>query len=195
MSIEPNAFGDLPRVAATAFVHPTAVLIGNVSIGQRCYVGPNAVIRADEPGPDERVAPISIGDDSNVQDCVVIHALKGRSVRVGPRTSLAHGSIIHGPCEIGAACFIGFGAVVFHSTLGEGVLVMHRALVEGATLGDRLLVPAMTAIQCQADAGDLQPPTEEQTAFADAVVRTNLFLAEAGLRLSVGRAVPDRRNG
>ena len=68
------------------------------------------------------------------------------------------------------------------ATLGNGVMVMHRALVRDATLGDRLLVPEMTAVQGDADVGQLQPITEEQAAFADSVARTNHFLAEAGLK-------------
>jgi len=182
MGTEWNAAGDFPKIARTAFVHETATLIGNVWIDDRVFVGPNAVIRADEPGREGKVAPIFIGDAVNIQDAVVIHALAGTSVKIGPRTSIAHAAIVHGPCEIGADCFVGFGAVVYEATLGDGVVVLHRALVEGVTIPPRMHVPSMTAVCREEHVGTLKPVPPEMAAFAEQVCRTNLFLVEAGLR-------------
>ena len=98
--------------------------MGKVIIKSRVFVGPFAVIRADEPGPDGTVQPIVIGEDSNVQDRAVIHALGGTGVSIGPCSSIAHGAIVHGPCDIGRRCFVGFNSVIFRATLGDGALVM-----------------------------------------------------------------------
>jgi len=72
-----NHAGDRPRIAPTAWVHPTAVVIGNVEIADRVLIDPNAVIRADEPGPDGTVGMIALEAEVNVQDGVIIHALGG----------------------------------------------------------------------------------------------------------------------
>ena len=182
MGLEPNAAGDCPEVAPTAYVHPTATLIGKVLVEGRVFVGPHAVLRADEPGADGAVSPVVVCEGANVQDCVVVHALGGTSVRIGPSSSVAHAAVIHGPCEIGADCFVGFGSVVFNATLDRGVLVMHRALVEGVTIPPGLCVPSMVAVGCAEDVRGLVSATPEQVSFAAKVARTNVLLAEAALR-------------
>ena len=146
MGLEPNPAGDFPRVAPTAYVHPTATLIGRVNIKGKVFVGPHAVLRADEPGPYEMVEPIVVGEGANIQDGVVVHALGGTGVRIGPGTSVAHSAVIHGPCEVGSDCFVGFGSVVFNATLGDGVVVMHRALIEGVTIPSARHVPSGAAV-------------------------------------------------
>lgn len=179
MGFERNAVGDYPRVAATAYVHPQATLIGNVVVGERVLVCPHAVIRADELGPDETVQPVLIGNEANVQDAVVIHALGGTGVRVGEGTSLAHGAVVHGPCDIGAHCFVGFKSVVFRSTLGEGVAVMHQALVDGVDVPRGLLVPSMAGVRCEEDVARLSGLSPEDVAFVEKVRKANLRLVEA----------------
>ncbi len=114
--INRNPQGDYPQIDRSAFIHPTAIIIGNVKIGKKVFVGPGAVIRADEPK-----SSIFIGDNCNVQDRVVVHALQNSSVYVDDNTSLSHGCIVHGPCKIGKNCFIGFGSVIFNAELGQGV--------------------------------------------------------------------------
>jgi len=183
MGLEPNHKGDFPAIAPTAFVHDTATLIGHVSIGGGCFIGPHAVLRADEHGPDGTVEPIIVGEEANVQDCVVIHALGGTAVKIGPRSAIAHAAIIHGPCEIGTGCFVGFGAVVFKATLGNGVMVMHRALVEGVAVPSGLCVPSMAVVNSQQHVRSLAPATPEMASFAKEVVQTNKSLAEAGLKM------------
>lgn len=181
MGLYENGAGNYPKVEPTAVVHSTAVLIGNVRVGARVFVGPNAVIRSDEIGSDGTVQPITIGDESNIQDCAVIHALGGTEVKIGQRVSLAHSSIIHGPCEIGSDCFVGFGSVVFKATLGPGVIVMHKALVEGVAIPGGLHVPSMTALRSEMDVGALSRVTEELTDFARDVSRANALLVESAL--------------
>ncbi|MFP4040241.1 MAG: hypothetical protein ACLFS7_06835 [Desulfosudaceae bacterium] len=175
-----NHAGDKPMVAATATIHPSAVVIGNVQIGEKVFVGPNAVIRSDEPCPAGRVEVIVIESEVNIQDGVIIHALGGSPVRIGQGSSLAHGAVIHGPCNVGENCFIGFKTVVFKADLGAGVVIQHQALVEGVVIPAEMHVPSMSGVLTQEDVRQLRPVSPELTAFAQKVRQTNVFLAEVG---------------
>ncbi len=176
--IQRNHAGDKPRVDPTAFIHPSAVIIGNVRIGENVFVGPNAVIRADETCAEGKVEAIVIEPEVNIQDGVIIHSLGGSGVRIGRGASVAHGAVVHGPCDVGEGCFIGFNSVVFKSTLHDGVVVLHQSLVEGVTINAGMHVPSMTAVRNEADVRGLRPASAELTAFAEKVRRTNIFLAE-----------------
>lgn len=142
-------------------------------------MGPNAVIRADEPCAVGKVEAIIIESEVNIQDGVIIHALGGSAVRIGKGASLAHGSVVHGPCDVGENCFIGFKSVVFNAIPGCGVVIQHQALVEGVTLQGGVHVPSMTAVLTEEDIRALSSVSLELAAFVDKVRRTNTFLAEA----------------
>lgn len=111
----------LPKTAPTSYVHPTAVLAGDVTLGEGVSVWPCAVLRGD-------IAPISVGDNSNIQDNACVHvdyncpALIGRGVTVG------HGAIVHGS-KIGDNCLIGMNAVVLESEIGPNCLIAAGAVV------------------------------------------------------------------
>jgi len=187
MVLESNANGDSPQIARTAYVHQSATLMGRVIVGEKVFVGPHAVLRADEPGPGGTVEPIVVGEGANVQDCVVVHALGGTGVMIGPGSSVAHAAVIHGPCEIGPHCFVGFGSVVFNATLGDGVIVMHRTLVEGVTVPSGLHVPSMTAVRYEEDVRRLTRAPVDIVAFAQKISRTNILLVEAELNTRTSR--------
>ncbi|MCA1907325.1 MAG: phenylacetic acid degradation protein PaaY, partial [Magnetospirillum sp.] len=91
--------GVVPVVDPTAFVHPTAVLIGDVVIGPRCYVGPLASLRGD-------FGAIRIGAGANVQDCCVMHAFPGQDAVVEEDGHVGHGAILHG-CVVGRNALVG----------------------------------------------------------------------------------------
>jgi len=95
--------GDNPVIGKSSYVDRTAVIIGKVFIGENVFVGPGAVVRADEPG-----SSITIKDNSNVQDNTVIHSFEKSHVIIDEKVSIAHGAIIHGPAKIGNSlkCFI-----------------------------------------------------------------------------------------
>jgi carbonic anhydrase/acetyltransferase-like protein (isoleucine patch superfamily) len=116
--------GRRPAVGATSFVHPAATVIGAVTLGERCYVGAGAVLRADWE-------EIRVGDGSNVQDNAVIH-IRG--------AMLGHPSI---PTVLGPDCHIGHSAVVHAATLGRHVLVGIGAIVQDrCVLGDDAIIGA-----------------------------------------------------
>jgi carbonic anhydrase/acetyltransferase-like protein (isoleucine patch superfamily) len=132
--VRPNPSGDWPEIDHTAFVDPSVQVIGNVWIGHRVYVGPNAVIRADEADLTGQVRPVVIEAQCNVQDGAIIHAMGGTSVTVGPGTCMAHGCMVHGPCVIGEGCFLGFRCVVFRATIEDAVWVGIGAIVLGVSI-------------------------------------------------------------
>ncbi len=195
----------LPILSTTSTVHPMASVIGSVELGQRVFVAPFASIRGDE-GQN-----IHIGDDSNVQDGVVIHGLEtfeagkelvenevevGRqkySVYIGQRVSIAHQSQVHGPARIGDDTLIGMQALIFRAEVGDHVVVEPGAKIIGVKIAPRRYVPATAAITKQSDA-DALPVITDQYPYHNlnhAVVQVNTQLADpqAAQRLSRQRIV------
>ncbi|MDP2766481.1 MAG: carbonate dehydratase, partial [Candidatus Methanoperedens sp.] len=113
-----NPARESPRISASAYVCESAVITGNVIIGEQVFIAPHASVRADEPG-----SMVIIGNGCNIQDNVIIHALAHTKAILGDYTSLSHGCIVHGPIEVGKNCFIGFGAVVFDCSIGDSCFV------------------------------------------------------------------------
>ncbi|MBL7187913.1 MAG: carbonate dehydratase [Phycisphaerae bacterium] len=185
ISLRLNPEGDWPQVDPSAYIDPTAQLIGNVHIGPRVYVGPNAVVRADETDTSLGVAPIEIGPECNVQDGVIVHALGGTTVTVGRRSSLGHGCIVHGPCTLGEGCFVGFGAKVFDAAIGDGVFVGTGAVVQGVELAPESLVPPAVLVSCREHVIRLVGTTSpEDRRFVERVVAANVALVEGYIRLN-----------
>ena len=118
------AFENLvPVVDPSSWVHPTAVLIGDVIIGRNCFIGPNAVLRGD-------FGRIMIGDGCNVQDTCVMHCFPGRDCTVESDGHIGHGAVLHG-CRIGRNALVGMNAVVMDNvSIGEESLVGATAFVK-----------------------------------------------------------------
>ena len=168
-----NPEGDYPQVDKSAYIDSTAVIVGKVNIGKNVFVGPTAVIRADEPG-----STIVIGDNCNVQDRAIIHALENTSVLIEENTSLAHGCIIHGPCKIGKNCFIGFGSVVFKSEIEQDVVIKHLVIVEGVSIPARKIVESGKVIRGEEDARKSRSVGKKSRDFIKKVFKTNLGLVK-----------------
>ncbi|GAA3702036.1 gamma carbonic anhydrase family protein [Zhihengliuella alba] len=128
-----------PRVSPTAFVAPTAVLSGDVEIGDRASVFYGVSVRGDSDA-------IRVGARSNLQDNVVVHADRGVPCTVGEGVSVGHSAVLHG-CTIGDDCLIGMSATVMNgSEIGAGSLVAAGALVlEGTQVPPRSLVAGVPA--------------------------------------------------
>ena len=136
----------------SAFIDPTAILCGLIEIDEEVFVGPYAVIRADEVDADGDMEPIRIGRGSNIQDGVVIHSKSGAAVTIGARTSIAHRSIVHGPCQIGDEVFVGFNSVLFNCTVGSRSVIRHNSVLEGCSLPEGFHVPSTTSVHSMPDA-------------------------------------------
>jgi carbonic anhydrase/acetyltransferase-like protein (isoleucine patch superfamily) len=114
--------GVLPRLAPDVYLAPGAMVIGDVEIGSGSSVWFNAVIRGD-------VAPIRIGERSNVQDGAVLHVDTGTPCLVGDEVTIGHSAVVHAT-TVGDGVTIGMGAVVLsRSRIGEEAIVAAGALV------------------------------------------------------------------
>lgn len=171
-----------PHVPPTAYVHPKASVIGRVVLGDDVHVAADTSLRADEG------SPFHIGSGSNVQDGVILHALKNRfvhvggqpwAVYVGKNVSIAHDALVHGPCYVGDNTFIGFKAVVHDSVVGKNCYIGIGSVVVGVEIPDGRAVPH-GAIVDSADAVDRLPPASSaQAEFNHDVVEVNRGLAAA----------------
>jgi len=115
----------IPVVDSSAYVHPTAVLIGDVIIGKNCYIGPNAVLRGD-------FGRIVVKQGSNVQDTCVIHSFPEKDCIIEENGHIGHGAILHG-CHIGENALVGMNAVIMDDAIiGKESLVAATAFVKSA---------------------------------------------------------------
>jgi len=156
-----------PVIGAGTFVHPLAAVIGNVILGNNVMVAPAASVRGDEG------QPLHVGNDTNVQDGVVIHALEteqdgqpveknlmevdGRkyAVYVGNRVSLAHQVQIHGPAVVLDDTFVGMKVLVFKSSVGKNCVIEPGVILMGVKVADGRYVPVGSVIKTQAEADAL----------------------------------------
>lgn len=114
--------GKTPKIDPSAFVAPTAALIGNVEIGPGASVWFGAVLRGDE-------AAIRIGANTSVQDNVVIHVSEGLDTVIEDHVTIGHGAILEG-CHVGRHALIGMNAVVLdRAQVGERALVAAGSVV------------------------------------------------------------------
>ena len=177
--IEKNVLADFcgkvsePVIDPTTYVHPLAAVIGNVILGKNIMVSPCASIRGDEG------QPLFVGDDSNVQDGVVIHALetemngspveknqvdvdgKKYAVYVGNRVSMAHQVQIHGPAVVMDDTFVGMKVLVFKSKVGKNCVIEPGSIIMGVTVADGRYVPAGSVIKTQQQADELPVITDD----------------------------------
>lgn len=111
------------------FVAEGAKILGDVTIGNNVSIWYNAVLRGD-------VCKIIVGDDSNVQDCCVVHGKVGQPVVIGKGVSVGHGAILHG-CTVGDNSLVGMGAVVL-----DGVVIGKNCIIgAGAVVTQNTIVP------------------------------------------------------
>jgi carbonic anhydrase/acetyltransferase-like protein (isoleucine patch superfamily) len=181
-----------PTIDPTAYVHPLGAVIGNVILGKNVFVSPFASVRGDEG------QPLHVGDDSNVQDGVIIHALeteehgkpveknlmevggKKYAVYVGNRVSLAHQVQIHGPAVVLDDSFIGMKSLVFRAKVGKGCVVEPLCILIGVSVPDGRYVPAGTVLRDQAVADKLPLITDDYPfkTLNKGVVHVNTSLAK-----------------
>lgn len=97
--------GARPRIGQGSFIHPEAVVIGNVHIGRNCFIGANCTLRGD-------YGRIVLGDGSNIQDNSVVHMDLEAVAEIGQNVLIGHSCIIHGPCIIEDGCTVGMMSIV-----------------------------------------------------------------------------------
>ena len=212
-----NSNSSYPEIANTAFIHPFAVIIGACQIGEFVMVSPTAVCRGDGG------TPIRISAHSNMQDDVVIHGLEttkdgknldnrhftkdgelllgndtrfkdGYSVFVGERTSLAHGTLVHGPAYIGNDTFVGMESLVFNAKVGNNVAIgVSSTITGGVEVPDNKFVPVGSIITTQEQADKLPDrvgsPYEK---INEEVIHVNEELDEEYEELDIEKIIGER---
>ncbi len=122
--------GKRPKIGVTSYIHPSAVIIGDVEIGEGCWIGPQVSIRAD-------VNVIRIADKSNLQDNVVVH---GNS-NLGEYSHIGHAAVLHG-CTLEQHVLVAINAVVL-----DGVKVGEWSVIAaGSVVAPRAVIPAYSMV-------------------------------------------------
>ncbi len=131
--------GIVPVVDPSAFVHPAAVLIGDVIVGARAYIGPCASLRGD-------FGRIVVEEGANIQDHCMLHGFPGKDTVVGPEVTVGHGAILHG-CVVRRGALIGMNCVVNdNAEVGEHAVVAALAFVKAeARIPPRALAAGIPA--------------------------------------------------
>ncbi|MDE2427288.1 MAG: phenylacetic acid degradation protein PaaY [Burkholderiales bacterium] len=144
--------GITPVVHPTAYVHPSATLIGDVIIGPDCYVGPSASLRGD-------FGRLVLERGANIQDTCVMHGFPGSETVVGEDGHIGHGAVLHG-CRIGKNAMVGMNAVIMdNAIIGEECIVAAMAFVKAG-----MEVPARSLV-VGAPARVLRSLSEEEVAW------------------------------
>lgn len=143
-----------PRIDPSAFIHPSAVIIGDVTIGAKASIWPTCVLRGD-------INSIEVGEGSNVQDGTIVHLADEYGVRIGNYVTIGHKAMIHA-CVIGDECLIGMSATI----------------LDGAVIGARSIVGAGALVT----KGMEVPPGSLVLGMPAKVVKTLDEAAQAGLR-------------
>ena len=119
--------GVTPVVDPTAYVHPSAVLIGDVIVGPGCYVGPFASLRGDFGG-------IRVHAGANIQDSCIMHGFPGTDTIVEENGHIGHAAVLHS-CVVGRNALVGMNAVVNdNAVIGESAMVAAMAFVKAGTV-------------------------------------------------------------
>lgn len=126
--------GITPVVDPSAFVHPSAVLIGDVIVGPSVYIGPCASLRGD-------FGRLWVKAGSNVQDCCVLHSYPSKDTVIDEDGHIGHGAILHG-CHIGVNVMVGMNAVVMDDVfIGESSVIAAASFIKtGMQIPPRVLV-------------------------------------------------------
>ncbi|HEK1687903.1 TPA: phenylacetic acid degradation protein PaaY [Pseudomonas putida] len=139
--------GLTPVVHPTAYVHPSAVLIGDVIVGPGCYVGPLAALRGD-------FGRIVLEEGANLQDTCVMHGFPGGDTVIERNGHVGHGAVLHG-CRVGADALVGMNAVV----------------MDGAHIAPRCIVAATAFVKagftCEAQSLVVGSPAQARRALSD----------------------------
>jgi len=177
--------GVRPVVDPRAYVHPSAVLIGDVIVGAGCYIGPCASLRGD-------FGRIVVKDGANVQDSCVMHGFPGTDTIVDEDGHIGHGAILHG-CVIGRNALVGMNAVVNdNASIGDGAIVAAMAFVKAKmVVPPRVLVAGMPARIVRALTETELAWKIEGTRSYQELTRRSLATMKATVPLTV--VEPDRR--
>ncbi len=151
--------GIVPVVDPSAYVHPSAVLIGDVIIGPNCYVGPCASLRGD-------FGRLILEAGANLQDTCVMHGFPGTDTVVEENGHIGHGAVLHG-CRISKNALVGMNAVIMdNAVIGESSIVAASAFVKASQV-----IPPRTLV-AGVPAKIIRPLSDEEMAWKADGTRT-----------------------
>ena len=151
--------GNRPMIGEGCFIHPEAIIIGNVTMGKNCYVGAGACIRGDW-------GKIIIGEDSNIQENCVIHVMVDGIVTLGNRSHIGHGTLLHST-TLGEHVYVGMGSIIMDlSEIGGGCVVGAGSLITENKIfpPNKLIMGAPAKIIGDVSA-DMQKKMEKATGY------------------------------
>ena len=118
--------GMIPVIHESSYIHPSAVVIGHVTIGRDCYIGPGAILRGDW-------GKVEIADGCNVQENCVLHMFPGKSVVLQEGAHVGHGASVHG-ANLGKQTLVGMNSVIMDDViLGDGCIVGALSFLKANT--------------------------------------------------------------
>ncbi len=131
--------GKQPQIGENVYIAPTAVIIGDVTLGDGASIWYGAVLRGDE-------APIRVGKNTNIQDNCTVHTDEGKPVIIGDAVTVGHNAVLHG-CTVENSCLIGIGALVLNAAqIRTGSIVAAGCVVrETQVIGPLQLVAGIPA--------------------------------------------------
>lgn len=177
--------GVTPVVDPSSYVHPSAVLIGDVVVGANCYIGPCASLRGD-------FGRIVLEDGANVQDSCVMHGFPGTDTLIEVDGHIGHGAILHG-CRVRRGALVGMNAVINdNAEIGEQAIVAAMAFVRAQMIvPPRMLVAGAPAriVRALTDQ-ELAWKAEGTASYQDLTRRSLATMTEA---LALERAEPGRK--
>jgi phenylacetic acid degradation protein len=180
--------GIIPVVHPSAFMHESAVLIGDVIVGARAYIGPGACLRGD-------FGRIVVEEGANIQDSCLLHGFPGKDTVVGPGVSVGHGAVLHG-CVVQRGALIGMNAVVNdNAEVGEDAVVAALAFVRAeAKIPPRSLAAGIPAkVLRELSAQEIKWKRDNSALYQQLAVRsaTTMQRVEALSEIEPGRKTID----
>ncbi len=179
--------GITPQIASSAYIDPSAQIIGDVKVGERSSIWPNASVRGD-------VGPIRIGSETSIQDNCALHLDEGFPLTIGDRVTVGHSVVLHG-CTIEDESLIGIGSIVLNGArIGKGSVIAAGALVpEGMEVPPSTLVMGVPA-------KPRRPVTpDEQTRFRENVQhyvdRARIYNEDAAKENQPTKNPPEKHEG
>lgn len=177
--------GITPVVHPSAYVHPSAVLIGDVIVGPRVYIGPSACLRGD-------FGRIVVEEGANIQDTCVLHAFPDRDLVVEADGHIGHGAVLHG-CVVKRDALVGINAVVNdHAVVGESAIVAACAFVKADfVVPPRTLVAGIPAkVVRELKANELAWKKDATRQYQELAVRSLATMREA---VALSKIEPGRK--
>lgn len=176
--IREDIFGNAPRIAHSAYIDKSAILIGNIFVGENVYIGPNVVIRADEVDDDYRVGIIIINEGASLHDSVNINTIGFSKVEIGENTIIYNGAIIKGNCYIGNFCNANMKSVIFNSYIGDDCYIGINAVLENVKIGDRMMVESGAIVNINNSSQTLKPILKEKLDYIHKISNNSKVLVD-----------------